>query len=364
MRACLLFATTGAVWSLLVLNAALALPLWTPPCEPTSEQRPATIRVEFESEPYFQDAYFGDVIATHNRYLPELQAWRRLMASHAPELARLVKTFPGTAHLGEATLRKTLTSRHGLYRCIHGNEVFRPWTNRWSGTWSNGTTQHHLWDRTRAWHGQWIQPVAQSESVLPDRQRLGALLRRRAVDLAINVYSDEAGITGWVSKRQHGRQEIPCIGYLLEETTLLWLCQIQAPDRLFAPRTDWFLYLERCDAAPRARHYVINGQPLVIEGMVTWKREERSAHRGHYVAARGGGKDVDPTTRPKTMNDRPLEGASSNGARIPHRPAVPVWLGFCWIPYLNAQKNVSAPPQAQEIPCKKGRTSTQKPSLR
>ena len=179
-----------------------------------------------------------------------------------------------------------LTAPLGRPDSLKGTDVFGPWTNHWSGAWSNGTMQYHLWDHARPWHDQWIQPVTQSETHFSDKGRLGAMIRNREVDLAIDVYSHEDGITGWVSKRQHGPVEIPCIGYLLEETTLLWICQPQEPHERFAPTTEWFVFLERCDAASNARRYRIYGHPVRIDGTVTWNAEERGAHRGRYCAER------------------------------------------------------------------------------
>ena len=47
-----------------------------------------------------------------------------------------------------------------------------------------------------------------------------------------------------------------------------------------------------------------------------------------------------PRIIPMTMNHQANSaGARSNDAFKPDRPALPVWLGFCWIPYLYTQKN-------------------------
>ena len=118
-------------------------------------------------------------------------------------------------------------------RGVHGR-VFDPWDGVWSGQWNGaggGTSpQRHVWDATVAtnaglhWQGvRHIQPVTQSESTFHDAGNTAEGWQSRKVDLGINVVTPGLGITGWVSKRQHGEQELPHVGYLLNPHTLIWI---------------------------------------------------------------------------------------------------------------------------------------------
>jgi hypothetical protein len=135
------------------------------------------IRRELREERLFSDQdrrahnpihKFWVVIETHNAYLADLQDWRRLMARHAAELAGLIKSFPGADYLNEEVLQQTFSSSAGVREEVSGDEIFAPWLQRWSGTWSNGTPQYHVWHDTEYRDGQWIQPVTQSEISFAD----------------------------------------------------------------------------------------------------------------------------------------------------------------------------------------------------
>lgn len=238
----------------------------------------------FGSHDYLESGAFASVLDAHNAFLSQIAGWRRSLALYAAPLAELVKTFPGTEHLAEEDVRAILRSRLGLPHEHTEEDVFKPWTNRWAGRWGNGTSQYHIWDQTRRWQGQWIQPVVQSEVAFPDEGRLEAMLMSSNVDLAINVYSEQHGITGWVSKRQHGRLEIPCLGYLLESTALFWVCNLSGtiPDDI--ENSVWFTYLETVDASRAPHDYHVHGQSIELNGGVDWDITARAAHTGHYRA--------------------------------------------------------------------------------
>ena len=241
--------------------------------------------LEFDCQTFFKDPCFGTLIETHNLYLPELKEWRRLIAEHANELARFLKTFPETEYFSEEAIGNAFETQFEFDERLQNMDVFKPWTNRWSGKWSNGKTQYHIWDETRAWNGQWIQPITQSEGEFADKDNLREMMLNNRVELAINGYSCENCITGWVSKRQHGRLEIPCIGYLLSDTTMIWVTQIQKPNGLFTKNTRWFFFLESIDSGSNASQYSIYGQAVVIDnGKVILKSAERGKHFGTYFS--------------------------------------------------------------------------------
>lgn len=245
--------------------------------------------VEFVSQAYFHDHVFGDVIEMHNQHLAHLEDWRRLFTQHAIELAGFVMTFPGAEALDVDLIREAFASGTGVNGHVLGEEVFKPWTQRWSGMWSNGSSQYHLWDQTQRWEEQWIQAVSQSEVGIVNRGNLEKMLSGNDVDVGINVYTLKTGITGWVSKRQHGKSEWPHIGYVVDATTLIWITQSQDPDHLFQEDAVWFVFLERVDSATDPKHYSVYGHPFVIESGLRWEVEQSGHHCGSYEIHRGPG---------------------------------------------------------------------------
>ena len=149
------------------------------------------------------------MLARHNRYVAEFARWRGLFARHAAALAALVKTFPGSEDLSEAHLRRLIAQTPGSYGDENESRIFQPWTNRWAGWWSNGAPQYHVRDTTRCLDGQRIQPVSLSEYGFVAPAHLDASVRRSRADAALNVFTRGHGVTGWVSRYQHGRVEMP-----------------------------------------------------------------------------------------------------------------------------------------------------------
>ena len=261
--------------------------MWRKCNEPTDHR--TLVTAEFEAQVHFPSPLFGDVIKLHNQHLGKLQNLRRLISRHSEELARLIKTFPGTETLDKDVIRDTFALGIGPREPVADGEIFKPWAQRWSGTWSNGTPQFHVWDRTQYWNGQWIQAVTQSEIEFSVSGNVEAMFLRNQVDLGINVYTAETGITGWVSKRQHGRLELPHIGYLVDARTLVWITQPQDPDHLFQGDPTWFVFLETVDSRTDAKRYSIYGHMVVIESGLRWDAERRGQHCGNYEVQRAHG---------------------------------------------------------------------------
>ncbi|MGB5809013.1 MAG: DUF6326 family protein [Polyangiales bacterium] len=245
--------------------------------------------VEFVSQTYFDDPVFGHVIEMHNQHLADLRNWRRLFSQHAVELAGLVTTLPGAEALDVDLIREAFASGTGVNGHVSGDDVFEPWTHRWSGMWSNGSSQYHLWDQTQRWEEQWVQAVSQSEVGVVDRDNLEKMLSRNDVDIGINIYTSRTGITGWVSKRQHGRSEWPHIGYLVDATTMIWITQSQDPDQLFQEDPVWFVFLERVDSATEPKRYSVHGRRFVVESGLRWEAEQSGRHHGNYAIYRRPG---------------------------------------------------------------------------
>ncbi len=81
--------------SLATLLADNAESAYIDPHEMTDRQ----VTVSVERTPWFRKPEFVQVMEKHDRFLPELVKWRRLFGQHADELARLLKSFPGSEGL-------------------------------------------------------------------------------------------------------------------------------------------------------------------------------------------------------------------------------------------------------------------------
>jgi len=225
---------------------------------------------------------FKTVIEIHNSHLNQLRNWRRLMAEYSSDIADLVISFPEAEGMDHEVLKRLFSTPNGLNIATTGEEVFTPWIQWWSGTWSNGNPQYHIWHQTELFNGQWIQAVTQSESGFVEYQNLEASVRNNRVDLGINVYSSSTGISGWVSKRQHGRLELPHIGYLYDAETIIWICQPQPSEGLLHNEQSWFVFLEKIEKAARAPKYSIQGKSFrIVNKKIVY---ESSEHHGIYHA--------------------------------------------------------------------------------
>lgn len=227
---------------------------------------------------------FAEVLGEHDAFLPHLAHWRRMLAAHASALAGLVKTFPGTEPLSEQRIREVLHAPSGLSPQSQRGDVFRPWAGRWSGQWGDGSPQYHIWDPSRCHEGRQVQFVAQSEKAFPEAARLETMVRHNQADLAVNVFSERFGITGWVSKRQHGPLGIPCLGYLLEPALLLWICQTSGTPRKALAQDGWFAYLESVEASGGSSTYHIYGHAVEITRRGIRYGALTPLHTGHYQA--------------------------------------------------------------------------------
>ncbi len=233
---------------------------------------------------WLEQAAIRAMLQKHNAYLAEFAQWRSLFARHAEELAALVKTFPGAEDLSAEELHRLIVQPPADLAGRRAAEIFQPWTNRWAGLWSNGAPQYHVWDSARFVNGQWIQPVSLSEFEFVEPEYLDDDVRQRRADAAINVYARSHGVTGWVSKYQQGRFEMPHIGYVINDSTLLWICQIKNPERLFTRESCWFVFLETVTISSAPAEYRIYGQSILITDDFYAEAGEQDLHRGTYYA--------------------------------------------------------------------------------
>lgn len=261
-------------WLAAIAAGTMAAPL---PSAPASRRTDC-----LHSEPFQQ------MLRRHRLFEPEFARWRLLFAGYAGDLARLIVSFPGTEHLNESRLHAVFANPAETRDSLATIDVFGPWTARWFGIWSNGTPQYHIWDTTRQVDGRCIQPVSLSESTFTDFNSIEAGVQQGLVDIAVNIFDQRNGITGWVSKYQHGRQEIPHIGYLVEPSTLVWICQIKKPGALFEREKTWCIFFEYVDTTATPAAYRIYGQPFVISEELTVVAEDAGKHQGTYFAIEAG----------------------------------------------------------------------------
>ncbi len=228
---------------------------------------------------------FVRLLENHEGFLPEFVRWRQLFADHAAEMAQLLMTFDGSEELSEDSLCALFANGKTKRKFPQPIDIFKPWTNRWSGIWSNGVPQYHTWDSTRAVDGRWIQPVSLSETRFVDDCCVEEMVQRGESDVAINVVSYELEITGWVSKRQGVQLELPHIGYLVNDTTLVWICQIKTADSLFDPDNRWFVFLETVDTSVSPVEYEIYGLPIEIANAICVDSSQQGKHCAIYYSA-------------------------------------------------------------------------------
>ncbi len=277
-------AVQGPAFGLALLLGAF-LPAEMPPragLQGRSMQEALAQEVDWWALPAFQD-----ILARHDRFLPELARMRRQAASHAPELARLLAALPGSDGLNAAHIERILAKPEPS-GARGGGVVFEPWAGRWAGSWSNGRQQFHSWGPAMLLEGRWVQPVTLSESEFVEPNCAQDMMALRRSDIAINVNSPQHGITGWVSKVQDGRVEMPHIGYQLNDTTLIWLCQAKYPGREQEPgRGDWLVFLETIVQPQGQAAYRIHGLKFRFgeEGAIQAAPEN---HSGLYRPATEG----------------------------------------------------------------------------
>lgn len=229
-------------------------------------------------------ADFADILRLHNRHVDEFKRWRHLFAHHADELARMISDFPIARDVDEEEILLALTRPLSHCAPLSGRDIFAPWTNTWSGLWCNAVRQYHVWDSTRYVDGQWVQPVTLSETEFVQLQQVREKQRQGRADVAINVFSREHGITGWVSKYQKRRVEMPHVGYRINDTTLVWICQIKSPEELFAPENSWLVFLEITEPGTEPSVYRIYGQTIKIDAGGVLTRRFGMPHFGTYYA--------------------------------------------------------------------------------
>jgi hypothetical protein len=124
-------------------------------------------------------------------------------------------------------------------------------------------TWYMVWEKGTIMDDGYVQRVVGSQTrhypsnSLPD-------LSERKVDMALNVYRKDIGITGWLSAWVEFRQEMALISYQFDEGTFLWIGQVlnenlepEISDKIF------WMFLEWID--PDKKHYFMYGLMFEID---------------------------------------------------------------------------------------------------
>jgi len=238
----------------------------------------------------FRDC-FQEILTRHNECKPRLLRMRRLFRGIAEDMAKMMRSkmcapystagyghvltgyprpgsLPNPCNHSEAELKRAI----GGTSIDCGKNIFDPWDSSWQGKYSfkkqeNGrpaptSDQYHIWDKTRKVGEQWVQPVTQSETGFANGSNLAEKKEQKKTDLAINVWDEECGVTGWVSKHQNNnREEWILIGYCIKGR-LIWIAQRLDPTTKEPVKADeYFLFYEWVEST----RYGILGRRFKIE---------------------------------------------------------------------------------------------------
>jgi hypothetical protein len=140
---------------------------------------------------------------------------------------------------------------------LEGKEIVADATT-WHMTWSKGTFTKGVYLQTVV--GSKLKHYTQDD--LPD-------LSEKKVDLALNVYQKEIGITGWLSTYVESRSEMALISYELSKGAFLWIGQVLTEklepvenEKLFWMFFEWYEPAKKPSNKP---HYYMYGLMFEID---------------------------------------------------------------------------------------------------
>ena len=263
---------------------------------------------------------FAPLVTQYEGKKPRLREWREMFKALAPQLARFVKrnlaeayaastyadalrgtanapavdSLPHACNVDERHLRRTF--EHAKGGAGAGPKTYDPWNGRWQGKWTHQndrtSNQHHLWDRTRKVGDVWVQPVTQSERRIIDKTNVKAEWAARRADLAVNLWDEACGLTGWVAKRQGvpgtRTKHLPHIGYRVAPGVLIWINQEHDEHcNLWDRNNDSFgVYFEWVD---ERGHYGILGRRFKVTGTGANRRLRGLRPSESYAGEQHGG---------------------------------------------------------------------------
>jgi hypothetical protein len=119
-------------------------------------------------------------------------------------------------------------------------------------------TNYSLWHRAVGAHGGCVQKVIGSESVVLYKEDLPDLSKNQ-LDIFVNFFREDLGITGWASLYQHGRRVQPVVGYRLADGKLLWISQVLTEELEPLPGQEkvFFVSLEWVGYVGEASHFCL-----------------------------------------------------------------------------------------------------------
>jgi hypothetical protein len=120
---------------------------------------------------------------------------------------------------------------------------------------ADASTWHMTWGKGSFDDGVYLQTVVGSKERHHEADRLPELSEKK-VDLALNVYRKDIGITGWLSTFVEFRNEMALIAYELQKGVFLWIGQVLTEklepvenEKLFWMFFEWY----EAPASPDAR---------------------------------------------------------------------------------------------------------------
>ncbi|MGB0504671.1 MAG: hypothetical protein ACPGGK_00620 [Pikeienuella sp.] len=280
---------------------------------------------------------FANLLCTHNLRLPEIKmlkdafnqkmqtsaAFRDAIAALYHDARNPTATTSGAGDANALMDQIGLTQAAPFHRLNGDRDAYDPWDGWWKGDFSSGgkTYQnYHVWDptvrvRSNTKHcssngivedeapaeggahsyEQYVQMVTQiaklnsvSAAAANDTKfwYAGANFMRNGLhplgktDFAINVWSPQDGLTGYVLKRQTGVEHLFLFAYLLDDETLLWVAFVEGGGlvtKTNGVQMTLFIYAEHGQATGgSSRIYTIRG----ADGTVTYR--EPSGQPAHF----------------------------------------------------------------------------------
>ncbi len=117
-------------------------------------------------------------------------------------------------------------------------------------------TWHMTWGKGETSGDEYVQTVVGSQLRHFTADKLPPIAENK-VDLALNVYRPEIGITGWLTTRIEFRQELALIAYELSRGAFLWIGQVLGPDlKPVMQENVFWMFLEWYKSRPRKSYYM------------------------------------------------------------------------------------------------------------
>lgn len=128
----------------------------------------------------------------------------------------------------------------------------------------DAATWHMTWEKGAEANGEYVQRVIGSKVRHFDSATL-AEAGEGEVDLALNVFRDEIGITGWLSTVVEERRELGLISYQFGDDTFLWIGQVLSPDLEPVMGDVFWMFLEWIVPGGKKPAYFMYGMMFEID---------------------------------------------------------------------------------------------------